>query len=74
MNFLHSGKDVTPVTRQRVVYQIQCDCGHFYFGRTHQNLEKRLQQHKDDITKALNSNSTNIFFYSALSSNMTFLR
>ena len=70
MNFLNSGKDITPVTRQRGVYQIPCDCGHFYVGRTHQNLEKRLQQHKDDITKALNSNSTNISFDSALSSHI----
>jgi predicted GIY-YIG superfamily endonuclease len=70
MNFLNSGKDVTPVTRQRWIYQKPCGCGHFYAGRTHQNLEKRLQLHKDDITKALNSNSTNIFFESALSSHI----
>ena len=32
--------------------------------------ERRLKQHKDDITKALNSNSTNISFDSALSSHI----
>ena len=53
INLLNSGKDRTPVTRQRGVNQIPCDCGKFYIGRTHQNFEKRLQQHKDDITKGL---------------------
>jgi len=42
--FLNSSKDKTPVTRQRGVYQISCDCGKYYVGRTHQNLEKRLQE------------------------------
>ena len=32
------------------------------------NLKKCLQQHKDDITKALSSNSPNASFDSALSS------
>ena len=68
INLLNSGKDKTPVTRQRGVYQIPCDCGKFYVGRTQQNFEKRLQQHKDDITKALNSNITSVSFDSALSS------
>ena len=48
-----------------------CDCGKSYVGRTHQNFEKRLQQHKDDITKALNSNNiTSVFSDSALSSHV----
>jgi hypothetical protein len=38
MNFLNSGKDRTPVTCQRRVSQIPCDCGKYYVGRTHQNL------------------------------------
>jgi len=67
-NLLNSGKDKTPVTRQRDVCQIPCDCGRFYLRRTYQNLEKRLQQHKDDITKALNPNITSVSFDSALSS------
>ena len=54
-NLLNSSKDKTPITHQRGVYQIPCDCGKFYVGRIPQNFEKRLQQHKDDITKALNS-------------------
>ena len=68
INLLNSGKDKTPVTRQRGVYQIPCDCGKFYVGRTNQNFEKRLQQRKDDITRALNSNITYVSFDSALSS------
>ena len=67
---LNSGKDKTPVTRQRGVYQIPCDCGKFCVGRIHQNFEKRLQQRKDDITKALNSNIASAYFDSALSSNV----
>ena len=67
INLLNSGKDKTPVTRQRGVYQIPCDCGKFYVGRTHQIFEKRLQQHEDEITKALNSNITSVSFDSALS-------
>ena len=70
INLLNSGKDKTPVTRQRGVYQIPCDCGKFYVGRTHQNFEKHLQQHKDDITKALKSNVTSVSFDSALSSHV----
>ena len=70
INLLNSGKDKTPVTRQRGVHQIPCDCGKIYAGRTHQNFEKRLQQHKDDITKALNSNITSVSFDSALSSHV----
>ena len=66
INFLNSGKDKTPDTRQRGVYQIPHDCGNYYVGRTHQNLEKRLQQHKKDIDKALISNSFNNSFDSAL--------
>ena len=38
INLLNSGKDKTPVTRQRDVYEIPCDCGKFYVERTHQNL------------------------------------
>jgi hypothetical protein len=37
-------------------------------GRTHQNLEKRIQQHKDDIVRALNSNISAVSFDSALGS------
>ena len=67
INLLNSGKGKTPVTRQRGFYQIPLDCGKFYVGRTHQNFEKRLQQHKDDITAALNSNIT---YVSALRSHV----
>ena len=42
----------------------------FYVGRTHQNLEKRQQQHKADITKALYSNIASVSFDSALSSHV----
>ena len=70
INFLNSGKDKTPVTRQRGVYQIPCDCGTYCVGRTHQNLEKRQQQHKGDITEALNSNIANFSFDSAFSSHV----
>ena len=66
INFLNSDKDKTPVTRQRGVYQIPCDCENYNVGRTHQNLEKRLQQHKKDIDKALISNTSNNSFDSAL--------
>ena len=35
------------------------------------SFEKRQQKHKDDITKALNSNNiTSVFFYSALSNHV----
>ena len=69
--FLNSGKDKTPVNRQRGVYQIPSDCGKFYVGKTRQNFEKRLQQHKDDITKALNCNNiTSVSFDSSLSSHV----
>ena len=68
INLLNSGKDKTQINRQRGIYQIPCDCGKFYVRRTNQNFEKRLQQRKDDITEALNSNITSVFFYSALSS------
>ena len=43
MNFLNSGKDKTPVTCQRGVYQRPCDCGKFYVEKTHQNFKKHLQ-------------------------------
>ena len=66
INFLNSGKDKTQVTIQRGDYQIPCDSGNYYVGRTHQNLEKRLHQHKKDIDKALISNSSNNSFDSAL--------
>ena len=66
INFLNLGKDKTPITRQRGVYQIPCDCGKYYVGRTHRNLEKRLEQHKHDISKAINSNIANVSFDSAL--------
>ena len=69
-NFLNSGKDKTPVTRQRGVYQIPCDCGNYYVGRTHQNLEKRIHQHKEDIDKALIANNSNNSFDSALASHI----
>ena len=64
-NFLDSGKDKTPVTRQRGANQIPCNCGNYYVGKTHQNLEKRLHQHKEDIDKALISYSSNNSFDSA---------
>ena len=67
---LYCGKDETPVTRQSGVYQIPCDCGKFYAGRTHQNFEKRLQEHKGGITKALNSSIAAVSFDSALSSDV----
>ena len=70
INLLNSGKDKTPFTHQRGVYQIPCDCGKFDVGRTNQNFEKRLQQHKDDITKAVNSDTTSVSFDSALSSHV----
>ena len=60
----------TPVTRRREAYRMPFDCGKYYAGRTHQNLEKRLQHHKDDITKALNSTNANASFDSALSSHV----
>ena len=66
MNFLIPGKDKTPITRQSGVYQIPCECGKYYIGKSHQNSENHLQQHKDDITKALNSNIANVSFDSAL--------
>ena len=68
MNFLNSGKDKTPVTHQRGAYQIPCDWGNYYGGRTHQNFRKRVDQRKDDITKALNYTSANISLQYALSS------
>ena len=67
MNILHSGKDKTPVTRLRGVYQIPFSCGNYYIGRTHQNLGTRLQQHKESIEKALKSVNNYISFDSALS-------
>ena len=70
INLLNAGKDKTTVTRHRGVYQIPCDFGRFYVGRTHQNFEKRLQKHKDDITIALNSNISSVSFDSALSSHV----
>ena len=70
INLLNFGKNKTPVTRQRGVYQIPCDCGKFYVGRTHQHFEKPLQKNKDDITKALNSTITSVSFDSALSSHV----
>jgi len=70
INFLICCKDETPVTRQRVVYQLQYSIyGKFYLGWTHQNFEKRLQQHID-ITTALNSNIASVSFHSALSSHV----
>ena len=81
MSFLSSGKDITSVicqigfieyhvtvaTTMWVVGQI---ADHYNAG---QNLRKRLQQNKDDQTKALISNGTNISFDSALSSHIFFL-
>ena len=54
MDLLNSGKDKTPITRLRGVYQIPCSCGNYYIGQTHQNLGTRLQQHKESIEKTLN--------------------
>ena len=45
-------------------------CGKYYIGRTHQNLEKRIQQHKDDVAKALNSNISAVSSDSALGSHI----
>ena len=70
MNLLNSGKDKTPVTRLRGVYQIPCSCGNYYIGRTHQNLGTRLQQHKESIEKALKSRNNSISFDSALSNHI----
>ena len=71
INLLHFDKDKTSVTHQRGVYQIPCDCGKFYVGKTHQNFEKRPQQHKDSIAKAqISNNITSISFDSALSSHV----
>ena len=70
INLLNSGRDKTPVAHQRGFYWILHGYGQFYIGRTRQNLKKRLQQHKDDITKALNSNITSVSFDSALSSHI----
>ena len=69
INLINSGNK-SPFTCQKGVYQIPCDCGKFCVGRTHQNFEKRQQQHKEDITKALNSNITFVSFDSALSSHV----
>ena len=70
MNLVNSGKDKTPITRLRGVYQIPCSCGNYYIGRTHQNLGTRLQQHKESIEKALKSKNNSISFDSALSSHI----
>ena len=70
MNLVHSGKDKTPITRLRGVYQIPCSCGNYYIGRTHQNLESRLQQHKESIEKALKSKNNSVSFDSALSNHI----
>ena len=67
MNLLNFGKDKTPVTRLRGMYQIPRSCGNYYIGRTHQNLGTRLQQHKESIEKALKSKNNSISFDSALS-------
>ena len=70
MNLLNSGKDKTPMTRLRGVYQIPCSWGNYYIGRTHQNLGTRLQQHKESIEKALKSRNNSISFDSALSNHI----
>ena len=70
INIENFGKDKTQVTRKRGVYGIPCDCGKFCAGRTHQNLEKRQQEHKGDITKAPNYNIAAVSFDYALSSHV----
>ena len=70
MNLINSGKDKTPITRLRGVYQMPCSCGNYYIGRTHQNLGTRLQQHKESIEKALKSKNNSISFDSALSNHI----
>ena len=69
-NLLNSGKDKTPVTRIRGVYQIPCSCGNYYIGQTQQNLGTRLLQHKKSIEKALKSKNNSISFDSALSNHI----
>ena len=69
-NLFNFGKNETPVTRLRGVYQIPCSCGNYYNSRTHQNLETRLQQHKESIEKALKSKNSSISFDSALSNHI----
>jgi len=70
MSLLNSGKDKTPVTRLRRVYQIPCSCGNYYIGRTHQNLGTRLEEYKESIEKALKSKSSSIYFDSDLSNHI----
>ena len=67
MNLLNYGKDKTPVTRLRGVYQIPCSCGNYYIGRTHQNLGTSVKQHKESTEKALKYRNNSISFDSVLS-------
>jgi len=70
MHLLNSGKDKTPVTRLRGVYQIPCSCENYYIGRTNQNLGTKLQQHKESSEKALKSKNNSISFDSASSNHI----
>ena len=45
---------------------MSCCCGKFYVGRTQQNLNKRLQQHKNTIDCSLRHNKRHETFESAI--------
>ena len=40
------------MVRTKVVYQISCDCGRVYIGKTIRRLETRLKEHKEAHRKA----------------------
>ena len=52
----NNGKDKVPRNIQQGVYKIPCSCGKFNVGRTQQNLQNNLQQHKNATDCSLRQN------------------
>ena len=50
------GKVKDPIPKEKkfnVVYQLECECNKKYYGQTCQFVQKRIQQHKNDVRKGL---------------------
>ena len=65
-SWLNNGKDKVPRNIQQGIYKIPCSCSKFYVGRTQQNLQNRLQQHKNAIDCSLRQNKKPEKFESAI--------
>ena len=50
----------SPVTNEGIVYKIPCGCGRFYIGQSGKSLDKRISQHKYNISRNDQSSAINL--------------